>query len=124
MMTVERDFTSLENDLAMAGQAVRNARLALNKEIRERSGGDAIYRDIDQFTAREACTVLAALRLVQTIQLQGGALPAEIRSSFNTSRKGPEARLTDMEHFETEAPLGVEELEDLCERIDVDFNRE
>jgi hypothetical protein len=122
-MTVERDFTTVSNSLAKATQAVRHARASLNTATREISGRSAALRDIDQFTAREACSVLAALRLLQVIQCQGGGLPAEIKRFLSRSGPGAVARLSDMEHFETEAPLGVTELDDLCERIEVDFNR-
>jgi hypothetical protein len=122
-MTVERDFTTVSNRLAKATRAVRDARESLNSATREISGRDAALRDIDQFTAREACSVLAALRLVQVIQCQGGGLPAEIERFLSRSSPSAVARLSEMEHFETEAPLSVTELDDLCERIEVDFSR-
>src|ERR1039457_6481564 len=68
VMTVERDFTTVSSRLAKATRAVRDARKSLNSATREISGRGAALRDIDQFTAREACSVLAALRLVQVIQ--------------------------------------------------------
>lgn len=112
-----------QSKLAKAVQAVRYARESLNTAIREIGNDGTILRDIDQFTAREACTVLAALRLFQVIQQQGGGLPSEIESFLSRSNSRAVTRLTDMEHFETETPLGVKELDYLCERIDVDFNR-
>jgi hypothetical protein len=113
----------VENNLTRARQAVRSAQDSLNIAIREVGGESLVLRDIDQFTAREACTVLAALRLLQVIQWQGGALPSEFRDIPSHSGPGAATRLTDMEHFETEVPLSPAELDDLCERIDVDFNR-
>jgi hypothetical protein len=123
MMTTEQDLTNVENDLVRARRAVRRARVSLNKSIREMDRDTATLRDIDQFTAREACTVLAALRVLQVIQRGGGALPMEVKSFLSRSGLDDATRITDMEHFETEAPLSVKELDDLCERIDVDFNR-
>lgn len=122
-MTVERNFGTVPNRLAKATQAVRDARESLNSATREISGHGATLRDIDHFTAREACSVLAALRLLQVIQCQGGGLPTEIKRFLSRSSPSAVARLSDMEHFETEAPLTVTELDDLCERTEVDFNR-
>jgi hypothetical protein len=119
---VEPDFTEMQNKLARATQAVRDARESLNKAFCE-IHDDATLRNIDQFTAREACTVLAALRLFQVFQCHGGRLPSEIKSFLGRSSSGAVTRLTDLEHFETEAPLSVTELDDLCERIEVDFSR-
>jgi hypothetical protein len=113
----------VSNRLAKATQAVRDARESLNSATREISGHGAALQDIDQFTAPEACSVLAALRLLQVIQCQGGGLPSEIERSLSRSSASAVVRLSDMEHFETEAPLTVTELDDLCERIEVDFNR-
>jgi hypothetical protein len=123
MMTVERDFTTAQNKLARAAKAVQDARQSLNTVILGTCDHDAIVRDIDQFTAREACTVLAALRLFQAIQCQGGWVPPEIQSFFVGSTSIEVTRLRDLEHFETEAPLNTAELDDLCERIAVDFSR-
>ncbi|MCU1275918.1 MAG: hypothetical protein JWO48_3349 [Bryobacterales bacterium] len=118
----ERDFTAVQNKLARAAQAVRDARESVNTAIRE-IGDDAMLRDIDQFSTREACTVLAALRLFQVIQCDGGELPFGNLSFLGQSSSSAVTRLTDLEHFETETPLSVTELDDLCERIEVDFNR-
>jgi hypothetical protein len=122
-MTGGRDFRATQNRLARAARAVRDARESLHSAILEIGDQDATLRDIDQFTAREGCTVLAALRLLQVIQFQGGELPAEIKSFLSGSTLSTVIQLTDMEHFETEKPLSVTELDDLCERIEVDFNR-
>ncbi len=120
---MEQDMAMVQNRFAKAVQAVRDARESLNSAIREIADDGTIVREIDQFTAREACSVLAALRLLQIIQDKGGVLPSEIKAVFSRSSPGAVTRLADMEHFETEAPLSVMELEDLCERIDVDFTR-
>src|ERR1035437_9254885 len=101
-MTVEPDFKTVPNKLARAAHAVRDARESLNMAIRDHG---VTLRDIDQFTAREACSVLAALRLFQVIQCQGGGLPSEISGFLSRSGSRAVARLSDMEHFETEAPL-------------------
>ena len=118
----ERDFTVVKNKLGRAAQAIRDARESVNTAIRE-IDDDAMLRDIDQFSAREACTVLAALRLFQVIQCDGGELPSKIKSFLSQSSSSAVTRLTDLEHFETESPLSGTELDDLCERIEVDFNR-
>jgi hypothetical protein len=90
----------------------------LNAAIRAGHDDLTPVRDIDQFTAREACTVLAALRLFQVIERLGGELPSETRGFLSGG-----TRIADMEHFETEAPLSITELDALCERIAVDFTR-
>ena len=122
-MTGAQDFSATRNRLARAARAVRDARESLNSAIIELCDDDATLRDIDQFTAREACTVLAALRLLQVIQFQGGELPSEIKSFLSGSTLSAVKQLTDMEQFETEVPLSVTEIDDLCERIEVDFKR-
>jgi hypothetical protein len=122
MMTMpERDLTIVRNKLARASQAILEARGSLAS--RESRGPGDILRDIDQFTAREACTVLAALRVLQVIQGQDGCLPAEIGEGLSRCTSGAMTRLAEMDHFETEAPLNVTELDYLCERIAVDFSR-
>lgn len=60
-------------------------------------------QDIDQFTARESCTVLAALRYWQrTVEEPAEASP---------------------DHFEDVEPLNDEEIDDLCERITLDWTK-
>jgi hypothetical protein len=122
-MAVERNSTTVQNKLARAAKAIGEARESLNTAVREIGDPGATSRDIDEFTAREACSVLAALRLLQVIQCQGGELPSEIKGFLSRSSSSEVARLSDMEHFETEAPLSATELDDLCERIEVDFSR-
>ena len=63
---------------------------------------------IDQFSAREACTVLAALRMLQQICAIGG------RTSSGLA-------IDEMEHFEDTTPLSVDEIDALCERIAINW---
>jgi hypothetical protein len=120
---VKRDFGRVRNKLAKAAQAILEVRGSLVTTGPEGQGHDEIIRDIDQFTAREACTVLAALRVLQVIQGHDGRVPAEIGEVLSGCSSGTMTRLAEMDHFETEAPLNVTELDYLCERIAVDFGR-
>jgi hypothetical protein len=120
---LNRDIMKVQDKLARTTQAILEARGSLIATSRTSRGHGEVLRDIDQFTAREACTVLAALRELQAIQWQGGRLPAEMGEGLSRCASGAVTRLAEMEHFETEAPLNVTELDHLCERIDVDFNR-
>jgi hypothetical protein len=108
----------VRNKLTSAAQALRDAGELLNAAIRDGPDDLTPVRDINQLTAREACTVLAALRLFQVIQRLGGELPSETRGFLSDG-----IRVADMEHFESEVPLSITELDALCERIAVDFTR-
>jgi hypothetical protein len=66
-------------------------------------------RQINQLTAREACTVLAALRRLQT-------------ALYDDSTGSDEREeILAMDHFESEKPLANEEIDALCERINIDW---
>lgn len=60
-------------------------------------------------TTQEAATILAALRVLQTILAQ--------RKPLLYTPSGVAA----MEHFEDVDPLTPEEIDDLCERINIDW---
>jgi 3-deoxy-D-arabino-heptulosonate 7-phosphate (DAHP) synthase class II len=66
-------------------------------------------RLICNFTFREFCTVLAALRVFQRVREAGGTIPGG----------GPceEDTLDELEHFEDADPLTDRQIDNLCERI-------
>ncbi|HLJ90640.1 MAG TPA: hypothetical protein VKZ53_27780 [Candidatus Angelobacter sp.] len=59
------------------------------------------------FTYQEACTILAALRVFQAHELTD-FLPND-----------PFTRIRNMEHFDDCAPLTDEEIDELCDRIEI-----
>jgi len=66
------------------------------------------------FTAREACTVLAALRCFQGILLHAKpGLKKDV--TFDASD------ISSMTHFESCEPLSVDDIDGLCERITIDL---
>lgn len=74
---------------------------------------------IDQFSAREACSVLAALRVFQQVRAAGGTIPphtahADDPYCFTCSRT-----INELEHFEDSPPLSDSEIDELAERIAV-----
>jgi len=69
---------------------------------------------IKAFTVREACTVLASLRTFQIIR------NCE-RPGFRKDVTFDATTICDLEHFENVEPLSVEEIDELCERITIDW---
>jgi hypothetical protein len=63
-------------------------------------------------TDSELNTILAALRVFQAIQDDGGRLPAIMRENDVLN-------LREMSHFEDCDPLGSREIDTLCERLNL-----
>ena len=74
-------------------------------------------RVIDQFSAREACTVLAALRVFQQLRATGGALPPDAICAEQPHRFTLVSTINQLEHFEDATQLSDPEIDALADRI-------
>lgn len=77
---------------------------------------------VDQFSAREACTVLAALRVFQQVRAAGGKIPAEPTHAVDPYHATCASTIGDLEHFENEPPLSDSEIDELADRIAVNWS--
>ena len=75
-----------------------------------------LHSVIDQFSAQEACTVLAALRVFQQMRAAGGRLaPDQTRTQPYCFAGG--ATIDELEHFEDATQLSDAEIDALADRI-------
>lgn len=81
-------------------------------------------RDIDQFSAREACTVLASLRLFQQFRASGEAIPPVIGHPADPYFFTAAGTIEELEHFEDVPPLSDSEIDVLAERIVMKWQEE
>jgi hypothetical protein len=101
----------LDQQAIFTANAMDNMATALREhanDLRASSPGEP------NFTAREACTVLAALRCFQEIV-------AAAKPGFNKDVIFNASAVIAMEHFEDAEPLTLDEIDSLCERINVEW---
>jgi len=72
---------------------------------------------IDQFSAQEACTVLAALRVFQQIRATGGRIPPDLARSDDPYHATAARTIKDLEHFADATQLSDSEIDALADRI-------
>jgi hypothetical protein len=76
---------------------------------------------IDQLSAREACAVLAALRVFQQVRAAGGKIPPDLAHPVEPYRFTIERTIEELEHFEDVTQLSDSEIDALAERIAVEW---
>jgi hypothetical protein len=71
---------------------------------------------IDLFSAREACTVLAAMRVFQQVRAAGGKIPSDTHGAepYHFTVAGT---IGELEHFEDATQLSDSEIDALADRI-------
>ena len=72
---------------------------------------------IDQFSAQEACTVLAALRVFQQVCAAGGSIPPDLAHAIDPYYASGASTVEDLEHFDNAAQLSNSEIDALADRI-------
>jgi hypothetical protein len=81
-----------------------------------------VIRDIDQLSAREACTVLAALRVFQQLRAAGGNIPRVQNHPTDAYFFTAASTIAELEHFEDVDPLSDSQIDELAERIRVKWH--
>jgi len=72
---------------------------------------------IDQFSAQEACTVLAALRVFQQVRAAGGRIPPDLARSDDPYHATVARTIEDLEHFDDVTQLSDSEIDGLAVRM-------
>ena len=72
---------------------------------------------IDQFSAREACAVLAALRVFQQVRAAGGTIPPDLTNAVEPYPFTIVSTIEELEHFEDAVQLSDLEIDALADRI-------
>lgn len=72
---------------------------------------------IDQFSAREACAVLAAMRVFQQVRAAGGKIPIDTTHAVEPHHFTAASTIEELEHFEDVTQLSDAEIDALADRI-------
>jgi hypothetical protein len=76
---------------------------------------------IDVFSTREACTVLAAMRVFQQVRAAGGKIPSDIAHRAEPHHFTAVGTIGELEHFEDATQLSDSEIDALADRIAINW---
>jgi hypothetical protein len=71
----------------------------------------------NQFSAREACAVLAALRVFQQFRAAGGTIPPDLTNAVEPYPFTIAGTIEELDHFENAVQLSDLEIDALADRI-------